>query len=261
MGLYEGLKEVDVIGPVRDYMKEAGFILTTEGKIVPTVPIHFSVGTPWLNARVDPERECSKWLGIYFSRYGIVPRRCFGCLKIFCKPRTLKELFAVRELQLKMAEDGIACKCGIERRPWATPGGFYSAFWYTPLQKPGEPFEDVVERGIALRKLVEKEVHQNVSETLEVKRKRACTEMELEAGPTDTWVYPEEQNRFEDLLDATWDLPVLPEPECKAQEVGILVQWIEHAFAHNDPTVKEYCDSLESFGYRGLVTYGDDQNV
>jgi len=246
MALYEELREVDVLGPV-EHLLGKELVLTEKGKLIPAGRRVVATDVPWQMIKLCQERNCSVWLGFYFKYYRIIPKACFSCYKVVAFPRTLEELFDVRVVHYKL---GIPGKVGIERRKYATYGGRYRAFWYCPLGRPFEHAQDIYRR-------VKAAVHEYVGEGVKVILKRACTEMEMGAGPTNEWEYPKEQELYERLLDSVYRFPKHKEqPTVFVKYLEKL--WIEYGFECGDPTVGKFVDKYpESFGVRPAVTYGD----
>jgi len=243
----EDLSQIDVIGPAQAFMEQQGFVLHPDGRIRSIVSRYFKINTSWLNAKVAADRNCFLWHIVYFQQYRLISRNCFNCWKVVTSPQTLEALLKVRELQLKM---GIPAKCGIERRPFAQHKTIYTAFWYAPM-KDGLEGAKVLHKRISLKIKDLLGVQQNVI------LKRGCTEMENDAGPTNEWIYPVQQHKFEDLLDATWEVPIFLHLEPAALVTYTLIQWIIHAIRHRDPTAKNYYKSLRSLGITDTVFYHD----
>jgi len=253
MALYEEFDSIDVIGPVRESIERSGYILCEDGKIRPYMPRHMTLDSPWINAKVCPLRHCYKWHKIYFNLYDLVPRGCLNCFKIVTRPQTLKDLFKMHKLQAKWVaqeEDFLPCKCGIERRKYTKPKGLYGAYFYCPL---GEGVEVARE----WHKKVERLVHREFGIHYKVILKRGCTEMENAAGPSNKWEYNDAHARFEDLLDAVWEVPKSLLEEPIVLRPSIFKTWIEHGLEHKDKTALEYVERLEDFTGTPTVFYHD----
>lgn len=124
--------------------------------------------TPWITAKADPERECEKWLFRYFHYFSLIPWQCTGCWKIYHNPKTLKDLFAVREFQRDEEKNlGLGRKCGLETREFTGNVNGYVAFWYNPLFVGLDKARQNVK---LLREALGRE---------DVFLKRGCTEMEI----------------------------------------------------------------------------------
>lgn len=254
MGDYEQLKELDVITPILPEIMEGGrFALCTDGKFRPTsnllTTIH--IDSPWINVRVCPDRNCFLWHHIYFNIYGIISRNCFNCWKVVFRPKTLDELIAVYNQQLE-DEDKPNCKSGIERREASGWKGAYACFWYAP-------FACGVDEARKFHKSIERKIHRLLGVDKKVILKRACTEMEDAAGPSEKWYYPPGQNIYEDLLDNAWSEIGIPDQDLTPQILrnAIMLRWIGWAVKNRDKTAEKYYDSMASFGVVPTTTYHD----
>lgn len=251
MGMYEALRAADVIGPVESKIENAGYVLCADSKIRGSGHWRFGLGGPWINSKICMRRNCRKWYHIYYDLYGIIPRGCFHCWKIVILPKTLKELFALYELQdtlVKESDDALPCKCGIERREYRVHAGPYAGIFYCPL-------EGGLEEAREWHAKIERRIHKAMGVQHNVILKRACTEYEEQYGPSNLWKYPEAQDAYEDLLDATWVVSMQPPPDPASLRVVVTERWIEYAVRFKDPTAKDYYKDLGSFGFGGTVTY------
>jgi hypothetical protein len=145
---YERLLAIDVIQPVERLIDQGQLDVDADSHIIPNHKFRFADHS-WVHHEVDNERRCSKWMDVYWNRYRLISSGCFGCWKIVVTPETLKQLFAVHELQAKM---DLPSKCGMERRP--NTQGLYHGFWYAPLSEG-------LEGGRKLYKKIRKEMKQN----------------------------------------------------------------------------------------------------
>jgi len=248
MAQYEELAKLDILTPIRRELDAGSVKLHPDGSIKPTGEVALFPEAPWITANYPmSERNCALWSRIYYERYGILSRNCFHCFKVVVRPKNLDDLFAILDLQAEMS---LPAKCGIETRPWATHKGLYAAFWYCPM-------EGGLEGAREHHKLVEKAVHNVVGYDTKVILKRACTEQENAWGPSDEWIYPEEQHRFEDLLDASWDINIYNSHESTALKITRRLDWIDHARRGRDKTAEKYYDSFLTVRIVSTVTYHD----
>lgn len=246
--MLETLNAIDVIGPAEGFMERNGFALFSDGKIRSfQKKRHFKLNSSWINVRIAEDRNCFLWHIVYFQVYRIISRNCFHCWKITTSPKTLKDLLAIYDLQQKM---GLPSKCGIERRPFAQHKAVYNAFWYAPM-KGG------LEEARNLHKNISLKVKDVLGVQTPVILKRGCTEMENAAGPSNLWEYTERQRMFEDLLEATWDLPRFPYEEPSCLVPATMKKWIFHAIEHQDPTAKDYYKGLKTIGITPTIQYQD----
>ena len=247
MALYEDLRQVDVLmGPIHNLLANK-VLIVKDGKIVYDVLSEIRAHEPWLYTRLDHERACALWT-FYFEQYGLLPRGCMNCWKVTARPRTLKELLKIREVQKKM---DLPAKCGVEDRPFAQFRGPYVAFWYGPY---GEGMEGALE----LYKKVRFKVSDAVGIQVPVVLKRGCTEMEDRVGPSNGWRYPPEMHALENMLDKIVSIWSGPLEQPWFSKVHILINWIEYARKIRDATVNEFVtDIYGSFGATRTTTYHD----
>lgn len=224
---YDELEFFDVLDPIRPLLNDGRFFINEEGLIERRSRI--SHDSPWLHAKHDHSRLCALWAQIMFSFYRIVPRGCQNCWKVTTQPRNLKEAFAILELQEQM---GMPSKTGMEQREYSGRLGGWSSFWYCPLDGGLEGARKVYDR-------VSKVLHKTFDGKLKVSLKRACTEMEHRAGPTDKWQYSTGLELKEKLIEAVF-APIEVKEHPSFLKVHIEKQWIKWACAHGDLTYLEY---------------------
>ena len=239
MAMYEDLSAIDVLAPVHDIIPQLGFVIAEDGRIKPGGNWSFQTDTPWINSKLCGERNCKKW-HIYFKHYNMISRNCFHCWKIVVKPKNLDQLFMLYDLQTEYVKkkDALACKCGIERRPYRTHSGWYAGFFYTPFAT--EP-KEAAEHCRDIQHLVRKKL----GDLTEVFLKRACTEFEDDFGPSESWEYPEWAHQREDLLDSVWDIPTRPLSEPEMIRTFIKKEWIRWGVSHGDKTALKYVGNME----------------
>jgi len=236
MCLYDQLVSGNILGPVVNHLKSGRFLLHANGKITESSRLAFE--RPWLTAVVDEERNCSKWLEIYFKIYQIIPKGCRNCWKIAFHPETLEDAFKVLKLQEEM---GINSKTGLERRGRTGRKGGYSSFWYAKLG-------DGLDKARELFREVEEKLYQTVGYTDGLILKRGCTEMEQFSsrifGDSTRWDSRAEAfDLTEKLLDTVFDIPELylgDMPQIVTNYIKL--SWIEWSFEHGDETYLKYTD-------------------
>ena len=249
MGLYNYVARNDLIAPVADEISRGILRYDDDGKlrmrhINKQLPDNF-----WSHAEVDTERRCTVWLKYYFLRYGIISRNCFNCWKTVCRPKTITQLLAMEKLQKELYEEhGFPGKCGLETRAYGSYKGPYAAFWYNPI---GDGLVEARRR----TKLIEKAVHEEIG-LLDVILKRACTEMEEKAGPSNLWIYPEEQHEYEERLDDFFGFVTYEAVPHENVKIHRHKKWLEWGFQKGDPDVANYVDHFpEDFGIIRTVDY------
>jgi hypothetical protein len=248
MSLYTELKSADIIAPVVEKFNVGDFTWDRDGKIV--VRIYPTVENGFVFAKHPEDRAtgCFYWLHIFFGRYGVVSPECQGCWKIVAKPKTLAQLFALHNLQLKM---GMPSKCGIEQRPYVSR--LYGGYWYVPL---GASLEEAQ----AQHRLVRNRVRNEVGEDVEVILKKACTEMEQRYGDTGNWKFSQENQLMYERLKKAYAMNEELSVDNELKRMHTMVMWIEWAANHNDPTYKSFAtDVLFDVPYRDYQS--DDKIV
>ena len=223
--LYQELVRTDIIHDVLPLFQRGLIHLDIEGKI-PGDNQAFDTATPWIIVIPSKDRKCAKWHNIYWERYRFQSWGCFNCWKVMVNVDTLSNLFKIYELQQRLGLEG---KCGLEERAWTR--GIYTAAWYCPLDGG---LEEARKMWTRINKAV-KEVT-GLPTTL----KRACTEMELALGPSDSWEYTEGNAAFEALLDSTYDDPPNELPHPAVLKTHVMKKWIQEAWKNNDPTVAKF---------------------
>ncbi len=239
MGLYEELREIDVLGPIVPQLERGIYKLEeVDGKPRITGNTVVKIGKRWIDAKFCLERECANWLYVYFKYYRIIPRGCRNCWKVVFHPKNLKEAFEVLKLQRKQ---GFPSKTGIEERPHSGNMGGWSSFWYAPLRGG-------LAGGRRLHRTVQRDLKQRFGRTAILKR--GCTEMERFTiqsgfGSSDEWDKGAEFfDKKEALLAGVWMLnKVKMESPPPMQVAYITLKWIEHAAEHGDSSHQDYCDS------------------
>lgn len=209
------------------------------------VPWHFVVAKGVLN--------CQLWSKVMFSVIFKklpkeitggkiwVPIGCQNCWKVVARPKTLKQLFAVVDLQKRL---GYHAKCGIEHR--AHVFGLYGAYWYNRSQ----------EEGIEKYKLVRKAIDEDplLGPDVSVILKRGCTEMELSAGRSDEYEITDVQRYVEDLINECFNTDIINRKQPPWAVDYVHARWIEYAYQWGDETALEFL-SPDRPMYTPLVTY------
>ena len=229
MTMYQELSAADVLGPLLERYPEI------EAKPTIKLTSKISLPHPWIHSVPSCDRDCGRWLRMYFKLYQIIPKQCLTCWKIAFSPVSLKEAFDTIELQKEL---GYSSKVGMETRNYTGNNGGYSAFWYAPL-------------GCGLHKargmftIVKHKVQEKLKRKVKIILKRGCTEFERTHGSSDNWDKIREEMGWtmkQDLLDAVfesdnfWKHAEMP----KFLEVNTRLNMIHWAFEHNDQTYLEY---------------------
>ncbi len=244
---YDWVVQHDVI----DYLKllldrRAMHLRLSDGKLEATgYPVHTS---PWHHVRQAYDKDCGLWHQVIFDVVGgklpswmkFVPSKCHQCWKVVVRPKTLKQLFALLELEKKI---DMPSKCGIEVRE--TVHGLYGGYFYNNSLKEGLACYEMVRKEIDADKYLGKDIP--------VVLKRACTEFELACGDSRKWAVPEWQLAIEQLVDRY----VVKEDVLYQQPDHVLWnihrRWIEWAYQNGDETYKEFTNGRPLF--TASVTY------
>jgi len=195
--------------------------------------------TPWLFS-VPAERDCTYSHSILYPNFHFIPERCLNCWKVVARPNTVKQLFAIHELQKRL---GFPSKCGIETRGYVP--GHYGAYWYCDSKEEG------LER---LKKVKASLEGMNITTYL----KRGCTEFELKSGDSANWKLMDGQKEYEAILKDKIIFEDVDELNKKQPDYlirRVKKEFIEFAHDRGDMTYIEFT------GGRLLVapshTYGD----
>ena len=218
---YDELLKQNLIPYVRPLLQR-GWALTLEGKLEARQQI--AVDSPWVFAHQDKNRHCDIWHKIFFNMLDFLPSDCLGCWKVVVRPKSLYELFVLREIQLKL---GRPSKCGIEVRP--TVCGLYGGYFYNDTLQHGEDcWEEVKEQ-----------VNRYMEPDTPVILKRGCTEFEAKFGDSRDWEdhITADQVQIERAL-----VEMIPEkanpPQLDMIKPDVMKRWIEWAYQNGDLTYK-----------------------
>ncbi len=242
MGLYEKMKGRDIVAPIAPDVRNNTVELTDESIVVTEKLVD---DLPWVHQRLAEDRQCSRHSTIYSALYGFIPQNCHHCFKIVARPKTLSDLFKVREVQKKLDRPS---KCGIEEREHVH--ALYGAYWYCPISEGLKGARE-------LYNIVKAEVEASLGEGTGVILKRGCTEMELNHGPSDRWVYTAAHAELEMHLDNHYEVKRRDKVLPKYLETRTIRRWIEWAYSHGDETYREYTDGPLT---RPVVTYHDSDH-
>lgn len=222
----------------------SGYVLRKDGKIAPAITSK-AIDAPWIYTRPRHGLQCSMCHEILFGTFGIFPRSCLSCWKVVVRPRTVKELIMLLELEESLTDR--PCKCGIEKRQFVPAN--YGGYFYNQSKEEGlDCLQDV-------RRLVAEHISPEVSVTL----KRYCTEFELRFGPSDQIEQTLMRGYF--VCPDRGKVPVMPMGEMQIWEAAarkvidlesdhtpqppfvrqhIIRTWFEWAWERGDMTVKEF---------------------
>ncbi len=197
----------------------------TSQKLIAANPPGINWNTPWHYINDDPKRaaKCRKLL-LLFKVLNFKPSFCRdSCWKVVVNPRTLRELYHLRDIQLDMVkvDSECWCKCGIEMRP--TNGGIlYGGYFYVNSKEAGlERWQEVVDLiGVGIPVIL----------------KRHCTEMELRFGDPERYISPPDAEQQEEMYFRMMDMSDLDDysqPEFALLQVE--QNWIAFAWKYGTP--------------------------
>lgn len=244
---YEYAVATDILEHLRPLWERQGFKLReADGKLIGT-PIP-AVEGPWHYVKHRWEFDCHTWHHIIFEFFGkkrllgrpFVPSKCQECFKVVVRPQTLKQLFLLEKLQERLDRP---CKCGVEVRD--TVHGLYGGYFYC----------HGLEEGVARYREVRAAINaaEGLGWEVPVILKRACTEFELECGPSDKWTVTPEQLKIEAMVDQF----IVKDDVARVQPAHVVRhihrKWIEFAWKHGDGTYAEFTNGRPL--YPPPVTY------
>jgi len=216
----------DILENLGPLMAAAGYSIDERGLIVRKSGLGWS--TPWIHVKRSPGKRCNLDHHIIYNHFHFIPKRCHECWKIVVSPRTLKELFALEALEREL---DFPSKCGIEVRS------------YTPRLYGGYFYCDSIDHGRRRFEVVREAVSDAISPDVPVVLKRACTEYELETGPSPYWVITPENEAMERRIEERVDLGMhLDNNQPDYVVAHVKKRWVEWAYSSGDPTYAEYTD-------------------
>lgn len=231
---YEYAAAHDIVEHLRPLWERQGFKLReADGKLVGS-PISAMEG-PWHYIKHRWEFDCFTWHHVIFEFFGktrklgrpFVPSKCQECFKVVVRPQTLKQLFLLEKLQIALDRP---CKCGIEVRD--TVHGLYGGYFYCKG----------LEEGLARYKEVRAAIDaaDGLGWEVPVILKRACTEFELECGPSDQWQVIPEQLKLEAMVDRYLVKDDILRDQPEHVVLHVQRKWIEFAYKNGDATYLEF---------------------
>lgn len=229
---YETLRQSDIIRWIRPLLENGNWALRADdGKLYVRHP-HLAYEYAWHYVRLDRMvMEC--WIFhtlIHNTINKAIPEpfihsRCHRCFKVVVLPRTLKELFALEQIQL---ETDYQCKYGLDLRPYTDTA--YAGFFY----------QDSLAAGVRTYIDIRERVDEAIGPDVPVYLKRGCTEFERDLGPSNQWRKTKDQDRIERAITEL----LVPEITARIQPPDMVrhthAKMIEHAAMIGDKTYLEY---------------------
>lgn len=213
----------DMIRVFKKFLDNGVMVYKADGSL--ELQISNQYDTPWYYVRPDEERRCMLLHDIVSPAIQNVPIRCQGCWKVVVRPRTLKELMQLAELEENCE---YFCKCGMERRPFVH--GNYGGYFYFNTKEEGVAgFEDV-------RKLVSEQISPKVPVIL----KRGCTEFERDFGDSRYWTIRGDQAEVEKRILGSFTLSDNKVKQPPLEVLNLKRRWVEFACDRGDSTYLEF---------------------
>jgi hypothetical protein len=255
--LYLNLDKFNLVKKLKPLLSQGGgyHLRMEDGKFVPNNP-SMADDAPWIYVKSADDARCDLYHRVFFNVLKHVPTYCRSCWKVVVRPRTLRELFDLYELQ---REIGVPCKCGIERR--ITTTSLYGGYFYCRSKEQG------LERYAEVRELVDK----HLSPETPVILKRYCTEYEIgpdSKGPSDQVPdTTDEEKEFEQYVLDHFPRVGFGTPQPDFVIANVMMEWMHYAYRYHkatgDETYKEFTDGSPLFP--PYVTYheekGDKENA
>ncbi len=251
----------DLIGKLKTLLNKGGYVLRPEdGKIVIAIPSKVYDG-PWIYTRPDPDKNCALWHRVLFNLVEVFPTKCLDCWKVVVRPKTVKQLIALLEVQETLYPG--FCKCGIEVRKYVH--GNYGGYFYNSSK----------EEGLESYRIVRALVDEHLSTGVDVTLKRYCTEFELKFGPSNeieatlergffindegkTVTVPtrDEIDIWEGIVENAFDLHSEQSPQPGIVKMHVVKGWFERAYEIGDKTCLEFSNG-EAF-FTKPITYHEE---
>lgn len=237
---YLDAKKKDLIRMLTPGFKKGNFYIRDDKKI--GMRTGFTWNTPWIHRGEPPtpERNCILFHGVFLHYTNLIPQKCQECWKVVARPRTVKELFQLSELQKTSTR---SCKAGIEKRP--TVHGNYGAYWYNDSLLEGEECRQYVIDLVS-----------QISPDIDVFLKRGCTEFEHKYGESHNWSVSIDNADLERLVTENVVIENA-EPDNFGQpwyvKEYVRGTWVEFAHERGDETYLEFTGGKPL--YPKYVTY------
>jgi len=210
--------QYDIIGHLRPLFAR-GVAYVRDGKV--HIKGNDSWDVPWIYITPDGEAEehtrkavCFMCQEIKFKYWHFIPVRCHNCWKVVVRPRTLKELFDLHELQKEL---NLWSKAGIEDRP-RTPH-IYGGYFYNKTLKEARK----------CRAMVQEAVSSKINPDIPINIKRGCTEFEEKFQESKQWTIAPGVQEFEDYLDERIVLDIEKSPQPDFVILNVKRKWVERA--------------------------------
>ena len=189
--------------------------------------VEMPVRVPWIYVK-KRQASCSLYNESYREYFDFIPQFCMhSCWKTVVKPSKVADLFRLYHIMRAL---DIPSKCGLETR--VLQGGFRGFFYADNLEIAQMHYNEV-------KPVLDEELKY----PYEIFIKRACTEMEDDFGPSDTWQVQPGWPEREKYLDRIIVFPVdLDGDQADWHKRFIMREWIRRT-CKTDDTYKEIVDA------------------
>ena len=241
--LFYVCNKTDVVNKVMPLLESGDWKIRTEDqKIVPR-NIGYGYNTPWVYVENVPSNRCDIYMEVFWKCYVHIHSHCRNCWKTVVRPRTLKELITLYELQKSMA---VPSKSGLELRQMVF--GNYGGYFYSRSKDEG------LRRYKQVRTLVSKVITPDV----EVILKRFCTEYEIGNCPSSKVPdATQEEIEFEKHVESYFPPTNHNIASQKHMVANVIGRWIEFAYSIGDETYKDFTGGEPL--YQPYETYHDKE--
>ncbi len=241
---YDGraITTYDIVPKIQRLLNN-NYIIREDGKITPAIKSK-SFSTPWIYNRCITQK-CTLYHEIMFGTLGIMPSSCLDCWKVVVRPKNVKELICLLEIEETLTKR--CCKCGIEVREYVS--ALYGGYFYNRSKEEALDCLDDV------RILVS----ENIGPHVPVFLKRYCTEFEMSFGPSDQieetlgrgyFIHPDQgkvpvmsvgdMRVWENIAEQLFDLDPGSSIQAPFIKQHVIRTWFDFAWSHGDMTVKEF---------------------
>ena len=198
--------------------------------------------SPWLKVLQAPGMDCHFLMHFLFKQaYGrsIVPLGCQNCYKVCIVPKNVRELMALRSLQVVM---NCEAKCGVEL-DHSMSQNIYSGFFYCNGLDEARAVYQKVRYAI--------NEHPKLGPAVAMHIKRGCTVYEVSCGPSDQFSFAPELVELEAHLSRRFKRPANVSHLHTKQATQVL--WLHTAFSIGDDSYLEFTGGKRL--YPKTVTY------
>jgi hypothetical protein len=242
---YESLHANDFVGRIGVLLRKGWFISNITGKLTLPNERKIDVKSPWVHIKKAPQRRCILKHYVLWDCFKVIHSQCYDCYKVVVEPRNVKELFQLHDI---MAQLNYYSKCGIEKRPWV--GRQYGGYFYNDSIGEGREKYDTVRAAVS----------KHISPDVPVKLKRGCTEFEMRRGPSDKWIYTNEDKFWDAMCEKWTDIPLDDSEQSGILKVHIRKMWLDREYAINPEVLREFCQSEKTM-IKAAVAYNDNDNT